>query len=95
MTRALAESILDPLFIISGFWQNDDAKNWKNWTNFITSLVCSIIMVFCSCIYNEVFVLYCCGLEKNTHLDVSYKTTHIELSSDSERSSRIDDYASL
>ena len=95
MTRALAESILDPLFIISGFWQNDDAKNWKNWTNFITSLACSIIMVFCSCIYNEVFVLYCCGLEKNTHLDVSYKTTHIELSSDSERSSRIDDYASL
>ena len=95
MTRALAESILDPLFIISGFCQNDEAKNWKTWTNFITSLVCSIIMVFCSCIYNEVFVLYCCGLEKNTHLEASYKTTSIELSSDSERSSRIDDYASM
>ena len=92
MTRALAESILDPLFIISGFIQNDDDKNWKNWINFITSLVCSIIMVFCSCIYNEVFVLYCCGLEHNTHLEASYKTTNIELSSDSERGSKIEEY---
>ena len=25
-------------------------------------------MVFCSCIYNEIFVLYCFGFEKNTHL---------------------------
>jgi len=27
-------------------------------------------MVFCSCIYNEIFVLYCFGLEKSTHLNI-------------------------
>ena len=95
MTRALAESILDPIFIISGFCQNDKKKNWKIWSSFITSFVCSIIMVFCSCVYNEVFVLYCCGLEHNTHLEASYKSTSIELASDSERSSKIDEYTGL
>ena len=65
MTRALAESILDPIFIIYGYFQGNEDKL----SNFITTLICSFIMIFCSCIYNEVFVLYCFGLQNNTHLN--------------------------
>ena len=66
MTRALAESILDPFYIIFGHI----TKKKKNLPYFIITLICSIAMVFCSCVYNEIFVLYCCGLEKNTHLEI-------------------------
>ena len=76
MTRALAESIIDPFLIIYGFIQND----FNNMPDFIITLICSIIMVFCSCVYNEIFVLYCCGLEHNTHLGVVNKTMEFELS---------------
>ena len=76
MTRALAESILDPFLIIYGFIQNDFNKK----EDFIITLICSIIMVFCSCVYNEIFVLYCCGLENNTHLGVVDKKCELELS---------------
>ena len=76
MTRALAESILDPLLIINGFIQNDS----KNMGAFIVTLICSFIMVFCSCVYNEIFVLYCCGLEQKTHLGVFKNTIELELS---------------
>ena len=71
MTRALAESILDPFFILYGYFQspiNDESKKISKFISFIITLICSFIMVFCSCIYNEIFVLYCFGLEKNTHL---------------------------
>lgn len=69
MTRALAESILDPFFIIYGYLKSSDQdQKIPKLISFIITLFCSFIMVFCSCIYNEVFVLYCFGLEKNTHL---------------------------
>ena len=78
MTRALAESILDPFFIIYGYIQSD----YSNSVNFIITLICSIIMVFCSCVYNEIFVLYCCGLEYKTHLEIAIKSNSLELSMD-------------
>lgn len=79
MTRALAESILDPIFIIYGFYRSDS----KNYVIFIITLICSLIMVFCSCIYNEIFVLFCCGLELNTHLGIVKNTKEFELANDS------------
>jgi hypothetical protein len=92
MTRALAESILDPFFIIYGFYEN----KFDNMPNFIITLICSFIMVFCSCVYNEIFVLYCFGLEYNTHLAVANNNTShsfLELSDDSERNSNIDNFS--
>ena len=79
MTRALFESILDPFFIIYGFSQEKKGNKEKNMISFIVTLICSIIMVFCSCIYNEIFVLFCFGLEEDTHLHVS-KVKNLELS---------------
>ena len=44
-------------------------------------------MIFCSCIYNEVFVLYCFGLQNNTHLEIANQNESLELSTDSDRNS--------
>ena len=79
MTRALFESILDPFFIIYGFSQDKNKEDKNSLILFIVTLICSIIMVFCSCIYNEIFVLFCFGLEEDTHLHVS-KVKNLELS---------------
>ena len=80
MTRTLADSILDPLLIIYYFFANDDfkVKKKRNIYYFITNLVTSIIMVFCSCVYNELIVLFCCKLEYDTHHEVSIRAKDIE-----------------
>ena len=80
MTRTLADSILDPLLIIYYFFADDDFKvdKKKNIYYFITNLATSIIMVFCSCVYNELIVLFCCKLEYDTHHEVSIRAKDIE-----------------
>ena len=90
MTRALAESVLDPFLIIYGSIQSG-----KNLKDYIVTLICSFIMVFCSCVYNEIFVLYCCGLEYNTHLEVVNQSIECELSYNSTIKSNIDDHSVL
>ena len=82
MTRALAESILDPLLIIfyyllDSFYnvsKNDKNKN-KIIYHFIMILILSMIMVFCSLVYNDFFVLYFCDLEKETYVEVCKRST--------------------
>ena len=67
MSRALAESIIDPFLIIFGFIEDMPDDNF-----YICAItICSVIMVFSSCIYNEVFILYCCKLEDNTYKEIS------------------------
>ena len=79
MTRAFAESILDPIFIISDYIFNKES--YKKKFSFIITFSCCIITVLCSCIYNEVFILYCCGLEYETHYEISNRSETIEMPS--------------
>jgi len=67
MTRALAESILDPFFLFIGFIVRID----NNIKFFLPSLIFTIIIVLCGCIYNDFIILYFCGLEKDTYLEIS------------------------
>ena len=76
MTRALAESVLDPILII---YDNCFFNSYEENSSFIVTLSCSIITIFCSCIYNEVFILYCCGLEHETHYEITYRSKTIEI----------------
>ena len=74
MTRALAESILDPIIIIYSLiikYNTDFDKDWFFRFYYGINIFLSIIMAFCSCVYNDFIVLYCCGLEYNTYLEVS------------------------
>ena len=90
MTRALAESILDPFFITYGYIENNK-PNDKELISFIVTLICSIIMVFCSCMYNEIFVLYCFGLETKTHLYVFHTNSNLELTEDNNKNESFED----
>ena len=66
MTRALAESILDPIFIIWGF-----VENRTDWLYFAGIILCSFIIIFCSLVYNETIILYFYGLEYNTFFEIN------------------------
>ena len=80
MTRTLADSILDPILIVYYYFFDDDFKvgEDQNIAYFIINLATSIIMVFCSCVYNELIVLFCCKLEYDTHHEVSIRAKDIE-----------------
>ena len=66
MSRALSESLLDPLFIIIGAF----LKNNNNILYLIIVFLFAIIIIICNCVYNEVFIVYCCGLEKDTFIEI-------------------------
>ena len=50
-------------------------------------------MPISSCIYNEFFVLYCCGLEHETHLEITKRSVTQVLEDDN--SSESDEYFEL
>ena len=78
MTRALAESIWDPAFIV----YSDFIKNKERTMHSILSFILSLIMVFCSCVYNELLVLYCCGMEHETYIEVNKRAILSKIETD-------------
>jgi len=75
MTRALTETILDPIIVIysmiTNIENNSINENLHFGLYYGINIFLSIIMDFCSCVYNDFVVLYCCGLEYNTYREVS------------------------
>ena len=69
MTRALTETIFDQ-FILLYYFIQDANHSIINWTYYIINFICLIIIVFCSLVYNDFIVLYCCGLERNTYKEI-------------------------
>ena len=90
MTRTLTDCIIDPLLIIYYFFvEKDFQKNKDEGQNiyfFIINLVASFCIVFCSCVYNELFILFCCKLEHNTHYEITRRATLIENKAESDDS---------
>ena len=78
MTRALAESIWDPAFIV----YSDFIKTSERTMHSILSFILSLIMVFCSCVYNELLVLYCCGMEHETYIEVNKRAIISKIETD-------------
>ena len=79
MTRSMAESILDPFFLIydSFLGKNKYDLNEKLFY-IIFSIILSIIMIFLSLVYNEFIIVYLCGLEHNTHLEIGKRMDNFE-----------------
>ena len=48
----------------------------------ILSFILSIIMVLCSCVYNELLVLYCCGMEHETYIEVNKRAILSKIETD-------------
>ena len=71
MTRTLVDSCLDIFFYI--YYFNSSYL-------FIIDLIVKIIIIFFNCVYNELFVLYCFGMEKDTYYGISQRAKlNIEL----------------
>ena len=74
-TKNLFDILMSPLLLIIYFYYEKDYQNMKEKQHrtiiFISNLFVSFLIVFCCCVYNELFVLFCCGLEYNTHREIS------------------------
>ena len=68
MTRALAESIIDPFDFIYLFIKK------INLYYFIAIAISLFAISFLLLVYNDFIVLYCCGLEYNTHLEIQKRS---------------------
>ena len=73
MTTAFMDYIFNPIYIIIYFVLEEDFinKGKKDYTYFILNLILSIIISFFNCVYNEFIILFLCGLEKDTYLQIS------------------------
>ena len=71
VTRTLADSALDFLFFLYYSMIEKEIKYKQlNTRYFYISFILQIIIVFFNLVYNEFIVLYFCGLEKETHLEI-------------------------
>ena len=70
MTRALAESIFDPIIIFCYYVDSGEYNNNDNNLYYTLFFLLSIIMVFCSLVYNEFLVLYFCNMEHDTYIEI-------------------------
>jgi phosphoglycerol transferase MdoB-like AlkP superfamily enzyme len=80
MTKAISDFFFNPILIIYYFFMGIDFKfeNKKNILYFILNLILSIIIVFCGCVYSELFIIYHFNLEKDTHMEVSRRASIFE-----------------
>ena len=70
MTRALAESIIDPVDFIYLYIKGKINEKKDNYYYYIIIAIALFIISFLSFVYNDFIVLYCFGLEYNTHLEI-------------------------
>ena len=80
MTKAIADSFLDPILILYYFFVGIDFKfkNEKNILYFILNLILSLIIFFGGIVYCELLVIYHFNLERNTHYEVARRASEIE-----------------
>ena len=73
MAKSIAIYILNPILLIySYFYENDfQIEGKSNIIYLIVNIILSIIIGFFGFVYNEFLVLFCCGLEFETHLVIS------------------------
>ena len=75
MAWTLTDSIFDPFIFTYYFYFSEKKLNEQNILFFIINIMISITIVFCACIYNELFVLYCCNLQTNTYYEISRRAS--------------------
>jgi hypothetical protein len=69
VVRALTEAIFDPFLIGSKLF------DYKNTSFFWINMVCLVVMVFASLVFTEFIVLYCCGLEYYSHIEITRRAS--------------------
>ena len=79
MVTTLQDYVLNPIYLIYYFGALQDfRKNGKlNVAYFIINIIISLIISFFGCVYNEFIILFFCGLEVNTHDQVSRRASQM------------------
>ena len=88
VVRALTEAIFDPILI------GLKLANYKKTSFYWINMACLILMVLASLIFTEFIVLYCCGLEYYTHIEISRRAAENTFD-DSQTGSDLDRDSSL
>ena len=72
MTSTFVDYIFNPFYFIYYFLIEDDFLYHEktNYAYFIVNLILSFITSLFGCVYNEFLILFCCGLERDTHNQV-------------------------
>lgn len=92
MTRTLFDSFLDIFYFIYISINEDRDIKKINTPYFWINIISQIIIVFFNLVYNEFFVLYCCGMETNAYIEVSKRAKKIELANNNNVIFSIDGY---
>ena len=73
MTTSFMDYFFNPIFIIVSFIFFDDFSidGKRNWINFGINLFLSLIISFLGCVYTEFIILSCCGLDRETHKQIT------------------------
>ena len=83
MARVFSDYFLNPFYLIFYFLVENDFKadtNIKIGFYFGINIFLSIVNCFCGLVFNELLILFCCGLERNTHHQVSLRAkSYIEM----------------
>jgi len=80
MVITLSDYFLNPIYIVINFFTDDfKSKEGQNIFYFVINLFLSSITAFCTCIYNEFIVLFCFGLEKDTHDQITKRSLKEEI----------------
>ena len=75
MTKALTDYFWNPLYLVINYFEGDFVSGGKqNLFYFLINLFLSIIIDLCGCVFNEIVILYFCGLERDTYYQVSIRS---------------------
>ena len=76
MAKTVSLYVLNPFLIIYSFFYDNDflCEGEPNAVYLILNVILAFIIDFFGCIYNEFFILYCFGLEYETHYEISKRS---------------------
>ena len=76
MVQTIGLYSLNPILIIFSFFQGKDflVEGKSNALYLILNMILALIIDFFGCVYNEILILYCFGLEFETHYEISKRS---------------------
>ena len=77
MTTTFTDYILNPIYISIYFALGKELmkKGKRNYAHFFINLIISLIISFLGLVYNEFLILFFCNLDKDTHIQVSRRSS--------------------
>ena len=75
IVKTLTDYFVNPIYIL---YYKLRKKDFDRTEYFIINMICSLIITFFGCVYNEFIILFFCGLEFDTYEEVSKRASNLE-----------------